>query len=105
VADPGRLVEAASRFHLHLPDAFVLEQHPALEDVDELHFDVVRVPFAVRRLAGACPDHVRDYLAAARALDPEVAVLEVAAQAPAAELRAFQVADLEPRPHRPGILR
>jgi len=96
VADARRLEEAASRPHLHLADALVLEQHPAFEHVHELDLAIVRVPFAVRRLARPCTDHVRHDLAARGALDAEVAVLEVAAQAAAREPRALQMRDVEP---------
>ena len=96
VADVGRLVEAAAGFHQHLADALVLEAHPPLEHVDELHLAVVRVPLAVRRLPGARADHVRHHAAARGALDAEVAVLEVAAQPAAGELRALPVRDVEP---------
>jgi len=81
VADSGRLVEAAARLHLHLADALVLEQRPALEHVHELQVAVVPVPLAVRRLGRAGADDVRDDLAARGALDAEVAIFEVAAQA------------------------
>ena len=90
-----RLVEAAAGLHPHLADAFILEQHPALQHVDELHPAVVRVPLAVRRLARARADHVRDDLVARGALDAEVAVLEIGAQPAARELRAVQVRDAE----------
>jgi len=96
VADVRRLVETSPRAHLHLADAFVLEQHPALEHVHELHLAIVRVPFAVRRLARPRADHVRHHLAARRALDAEVAVFEVAAQSAAREPRALQMRDVEP---------
>jgi len=95
VADARRLVEAAAGLHHHPADALVLEQHPALEHVHELHLALVRVPFAVRRASGARADHVRHHLAAGGALDPEVAILEVAAQAAAREFRALQVGDAE----------
>jgi len=81
VADSRRLVEAAPRLHLHLADALVLEQRPALEHVHELQVAVVPVPLAVRRLGRAGADDVRDELAARGAPDAEVAVFEVAAQA------------------------
>jgi len=103
VADARRLVEAAPGLHHHAADAFVLEQHPPLQHVDELHVAVVRVPFAVRRLPAARADHVRDHLAAGGAPDAEVAVLEVAAQPAARELRAFQMRDAEA--HARTILR
>jgi len=103
VADARRLVEAAPGLHHHPADALVLEQHPALEDVHELHLAVVRVPFAVRRLAGTRADHVRDYLAAGGALDAEVAILEVAAQPAAREFRSLPVRDAEA--HGATILR
>jgi hypothetical protein len=61
------------------------------------------VPFAVRRLARPGADDVRHHLAARRALDAEVAVLEVAAQPAAREFRALQMGDLEA--HAAGILR
>src|SRR5688572_29828237 len=98
-----RLVEAAAGLHLHLADALVLEQHPAFEHVDELHLAIVRVPFAVGRLARSGADHVRDDLAARRALDAEVAILEITAQAAARELRLLAMGDAEA--HRAGILR
>jgi len=103
VANLGRLVEAASRLHHHPAHALVLEQHPALQHVDELDFAVVCVPLAVRRAPGPRADHVRDHLAASRALDAEVAVLEVAAQAAARESCALAVGDVEA--HLPRILR
>jgi len=103
VADARRLVEAAPGLHHHPADALVLEQHPALENVHELHLAIVRVPFAVRRASGARADDVRDHLAAGRALDAEVAVLEVAAQPAAREFRALAVGDVEA--HRAAILR
>ena len=96
VADVRRLVEAAAGLHPHFADALVLEQHPALEHVHELHLAIVRVPFAVRRRAGPRADHVRHHLAARRALDAEVAVFEVAAQPAAREPRALQMRDVEP---------
>jgi len=95
VADVRRLIEAAAGLHAHLPDACVLEQHPTLQHVDELHFAVMRVPFAVRRLPGTRADHVRDHLAARGALDAKVAVFEVGSQAATRELRAVQVRDVE----------
>src|SRR5687767_10820269 len=103
VADARRLVEAAAGFHHHLADTLVLEEHPALEHVYELHLAVVRVPFAVRRLSRTRADHVRHHLAAGRALDAEVAVLEVAAQPAALEFRSLAVGDVEA--HRATILR
>ena len=87
VADARRLVEAAAGLHHHAPHALVLEEHPALEDVHELQLAVVRVPFAVRRASGPRADHVREDPAAGRAPDAEVAILEVAAQPAARELR------------------
>jgi len=72
VADARRLVEAAAGLHPHSSDAFVLEQHPALQHVDELHGDVVVVPFAVRRLARARADDVRHHFPLGRALDAEI---------------------------------
>jgi hypothetical protein len=63
----------------------------------------VRVPFAVRRLAGTGADHVRDDLAAGRALDAEVAIFEVAAQPAPLEFRSLAVGDVEA--HRATILR
>ena len=95
VADVRRLVEAGPRLHAHAADAFVLEQHPAPEDVDELHPAIVRVPLAVRRLSRARADHVGDDVAARGALDAEVPVLEIAAQSAAREFRAPQVGDAE----------
>jgi len=81
VADSRRLVEAAARLHPHLADALVLEQRPALEHIYELQLAVVPVPLSVRRPGGAGADDVRDDLAARGALDAEVAIFEVAAQA------------------------
>jgi len=95
VADERRLVEAASRLHHHAAYALVFEQHPALQDVHELHLAIVGVPFAVRRFSAPRADHVRDDLAAGGALDAEVAVLEIAAQAAARELRALEMGDAE----------
>ena len=86
MADARRLVEAAPRLHHHAPDVLVLEEHPALQHVHELHVGIVGVPFAMRRLACSRADDVRDDLALGRALDAEIAILEVAAQAPALEL-------------------
>jgi len=103
VADARRLVEAGPRLHHHAADALVLEQHPALEDVHELQLAIVRVPFAVRRLAGARADDVRDHLASSGALDAEVAILEVAAQPAAREFRALGMGDAEA--HDAAILR
>jgi len=103
VADARRLVEAGPGLHHHPADAFVLEQHPALEDVDELHLAVVRVPFAVRRASGAGADDVRNHLAASGALDAEVAIFEVAAQPAAREFRALGMGDAEA--HDAAILR
>ena len=59
MANARRLVEAAAGFHHHFSDAFVFEQHPALEHVHELHVDIVVVPLAVRRLAPTRTDDVR----------------------------------------------
>src|SRR5512146_1778640 len=53
------------------------------------------MPLAVRRLAGAGPDHVRDQLAARRAADAEVAVLEVIAQSALFDFRARKVIGAE----------
>ena len=86
--DARRLVEAGAGLHQHLADPLVLEADPAFEHIDELRMAVVHVPFAVRRPAGARPDHVRDQLAARSATDTEVAVLEVVAQPAPFELRA-----------------
>src|SRR5437764_6323360 len=97
VADARRLVEAAPRLHHHAPDAFVLEEHPALQHVDELHGAIVVVPLAMRRLARPRANDVRHHSTLARALDAEVAVLEVAAQAAARELSILAVRDLEAR--------
>src|ERR1043165_2124710 len=96
VADARRLVEAGAGLHGDAADALVLEHRRALQHVDELHVDVVPVPVAVRRLARTGADHVRDDLAARGALDAEVAVLEVAAQPAARELRALQMRGAEP---------
>ena len=95
VADARRLVEAGAGGHPHAADALVLEHGRALQHVHELQLAVVPVPLAVRRLARARADHVRDHLAARGAPDAEVAVLEVGAQAAASELRAVQVRDIE----------
>jgi len=95
VANARRWVEAAAGFHRHLADAFVFEQHPALQHVDELHVDIVVVPFAVRRLAGTRADDVRHHLALGSALDAEVAVLEVAAQSASLELSIVAVRHVE----------
>src|SRR5205809_5673037 len=95
MADARRLVEAAARLHHHTPDPLVLEQHPALQHVYELHIGIVAVPFAMRRLAGPRADDMRDDLALRRALDAEIAILEVTAQAPALELSIPCVRDLE----------
>jgi len=103
VADARRLVEAAPGLHHHAADAFVFEQHPALQHVDELDFAVVRVPLAVRRLARPRADHVCHHLAAGRALDAEVAVLEIAAQPAAREFCALGMGDVEA--HDAAILR
>jgi len=86
VADARRLVEAAAGFHHHFSDAFVLEEHPALQHVHKLHVDGVIVPFAVRRPARARADHVRYHLAPGRALDTEIAVFEVVTQSALLEL-------------------
>src|SRR5215510_13529199 len=96
VADAWRLVEAGAGFHGDAADAFVLEHRRALQHVDELHIDVVPVPPAVRRLAGPRADHVGDDLAARGALDAQVAVLEVIAQAALPEARLLQMRDVEP---------
>src|SRR5690348_3276313 len=93
--DARRLVEAAAGFHHHAADAFVLEEHPAAQHVDELHGAVVVVPLAVRRAARPRADHVRDDLAAGDALDAEVAILEVAAQAAPLELSILAMRDVE----------
>jgi len=103
VADARRLVEAAAGAHGDLADALVLEFHPALQHVDELHAAIVQVPFAVRRPSGARADDVGDKLAARGFADAEVAVLEVAAQAAALEFRALEMGDTEA--HGRGILR
>src|SRR3954467_3511244 len=95
MADARRLVETAPGLHHHAPDALVLEQHPALQHVDELHIGIVAVPFAMRRLAGSRANDVRDDLALRRALDAEIAIFEVAAQAPALELSIACVRDVE----------
>src|SRR6267143_3803317 len=104
VADARRLVAAAAGLHPHSSDAFVLEQHPALQHVDELHGDVVVVPFAVRRFSGARADHMRNGLALGRALDAEIAVLEVATQAAALEAGAFAMTHSEASGHGAIIL-
>jgi hypothetical protein len=57
----------------------------------------------VRRLARARADDVRHHFSARRALDAEVAVLEVAAQAAAREFRVLPVSDAEA--HAAEILR
>jgi len=93
VADSGRLVEAAARLHFHQADPLVLEYGRALEHVDELQPAKVPVPLAMRRLAGPGADHVRHHLAAGRALDAEVAILEVGAQSAPHEFRPRLVAD------------
>jgi hypothetical protein len=89
VADARRLVEAGAGLHRDAADAFVLEHRRALQHVDELHVDVVPVPFAVRRLLRPGADDMRHHLSPRGALDPQVAIFEVAAQAAAAEFRAF----------------
>jgi len=105
VPDARRLVEATARLHQHASDAFVLEQHPALEHVHELHRAVVQMPLAVRRLPGARADDVGDDLAPRRALDAEIAIFEIAPQAAAREPRALQMFYLEMTIHPAGILR
>ena len=105
VADVGRLVEAGAGLHQHAAEAFVLEQRPALQHVDELHAAIVHVPFAVRRFLRAGADDVRHHLALGRALDAQIAILEIAAQAAALELRALQVIDVEAPAHGRSILR
>src|SRR5262245_4642793 len=95
MTDARRLIEAAAGFHHHSADAFVFEQHPALEDIDELHVGGVIVPFAVRRLAGPRANDMGDDLASGRALDAEIAILEVVAQAAALEFFVFAMRDVE----------
>src|SRR5262245_29304052 len=95
VADARRLVEARARAHRDVADALVLELHPALQHVDELDVAVVGVPLAVRCLPRPGADDVGDHLAARRAFDAEVAVLEVAAEAAPHEPRLGAVADVE----------
>src|SRR5437763_17124114 len=97
VADARRLVEAAPRLHHHAPDAFVFEEYPALQHVDELHGAIVVVPLAVRRLARPRANNVRHHASLRRTLDAEVAVLEVAAQATARELSILAMRDVEAR--------
>ena len=104
VANIGRLVEAASGFHHHFADAFVLEQGPAFQHVDELQPAVVSVPLAVRRLLRPRTDHVRDHFSPRGAPDAEVAVLEVAAQPTARELRVREVRHMEALAHASGIV-
>src|SRR6185295_19530969 len=103
VADARRLVEAAAGAHGDLAGAFVLEFDPALQHIDELHAAVVQVPLAARRLARPRADHVRHDLAARRALDAEVAVLEITAQSAARESGAPEMGDADA--HHSGILR
>src|SRR2546425_10082411 len=88
MADARRLVEAAAGLHQHFAHALVLEPHPAFQHVDELHRDVVVVPFAVRRSSRPRADDMGHHLALRCTLDAEVAVLEVAAQAATLELGA-----------------
>jgi len=95
MADARRLVEAAAGFHHHFSDTFVLEQHPALEHVDELHVRRVVVPFTMGRAARPRADDVGHDLALRRALDAEIAVLEVVAQAAPLEFSALEVTDVE----------
>ena len=95
MANARRLVEAGPRLHHHAADAFVLEQHPALQHVDELHIGIVAMPFAMRRLAGSRADDVRDDFSFRRPLDAEIAILEIAAQSPALELSIARVRDVE----------
>src|SRR5512147_2837206 len=104
VADARQLIEAAAGFHAHAADALVLEHRPALEHVDELHVAVVPVPLPVRRLAWASADYVRHHLAARRAPDAEVAILEIVAQAPLGELGLRAVAHGKPGLHRPSAM-
>src|SRR3954470_9250727 len=95
MADAGWLIKAAPRLHHHAADVLVLEEHPALQHVHELHIGIVAVPFAVRLLARSRADDVRDALALGRALGAEIAIFEVAAQAPALELSVACVRDVE----------
>jgi len=104
VEDAGRLVEAASRFHHHLSDAFVFEQRPAFQHVDELQLAIVSVPLAVRRLLRPRPDDVRHHLPPRGAPDAEVAVFEITAQPAARELRARQMRHMKARAHAAGIV-
>jgi len=99
VPDAGRLVEAAARLHLHLADALVLEHRASLEHIDELQPAIVPVPLAVRRFPGPRPDDVRHHLAAGRAPDAEVAILEISAQSAPLELGGLAVIDGEFRCH------
>jgi hypothetical protein len=97
VADARRLVETAPGLHHDATDALVLEQHPALQHIDELYGAIVVVPFAVRRASRPRADDVRHHASVRRALDTEVAVLEVAAQATTLELSLVSVRDVEAR--------
>jgi len=95
MANARRLVEAAAGFHHHFSDAFVFEQHPALEHVDELHVRRVVVPFAMGRAAGPRADDMGHDLALGRTLDAEIAVFEVVAQAAPLEFSVPAVRDVE----------
>src|SRR6185436_14782485 len=104
VADARRLIEAGAGLHRDAADSLVLEHRRALQHVDELDVDVVPVPLAVRRLLRPRADDVRHHLAARGLLDAEGAVLEIAAQPAARELRVLEMRDVKAPAHRAGIL-
>src|SRR5258706_9846843 len=91
--DARRLGETRSRLHQHRAGTLVLHLHPASDHVRELQAAVVIVPVALRGPAGPGADHVSSPLARGRALHAEVAIFEIAAQAPPRELGARRVAD------------
>src|SRR5258706_13706205 len=70
---------------------------------DALPIYGVVMPFAMRRLARARADDVRDHLALGRALDAKIAVFEVVAQAALLELSILAVRNVETG-HGPIIL-
>src|SRR2546425_12322113 len=104
MADARRLVEAAAGLHQPFADALVLEPPPAFQHVDELHRDVVVVPFAVRRSSRPRADDMGHHFPLGRALDAEIAVFEVTAQSAPLEFRASAVIYAEASAHGASIL-
>src|ERR1051325_6742784 len=97
-------MNAVAGLEPHVTDAFVVEYHPALQYVDDLEFERVRVMAGLSGTVRVGPDDLRMVPAPGCGLDTEVAILVERTQAIAAKLAVLGVADAESRRGGHGLL-